>query len=136
MFDLSIPATWNFILSDKSDLEKLMEFGGSDEDGKPKMLKYYNVWNFKDCDPRLGQEFKGRIPGQIVMNLLYYYTEQGDLVVDPMAGGGSTIDACLVMNRKCRAYDINPVRKDILKCDIQKGFPEEAKNAELIFLDP
>lgn len=56
----------------------------------------------------------------------------------PMAGGGSTIDACLVMGRRCRAYDIaHPEeRNDILKHDIREGFPKEAKGCKLIFLDP
>jgi DNA modification methylase len=51
-------------------------------------------------------------------------------------GGGSTIDACKMKNRRCLAYDINCVRKDIKYNNITKGFPEEAKNCDLIFLDP
>ncbi len=31
---------------------------------------------------------------RIVENLLYAYTEPFDVVVDPFAGGGSTIDIC------------------------------------------
>ena len=55
-----------------------------------------------------------------------------------MAGGGSTIDSCLVMNRKWRAYDINPneERRDIVQNDILEGLPERAKNCDLLFLDP
>jgi len=37
-------------------------------------------------------DFEGAIPGQIVENVLYYYTEPFQVVVDPMAGGGTTID--------------------------------------------
>jgi len=99
-------------------------------------LRVYNVWRFSEPDHRLGRDTPGRIPGQIALNLLYYYTEQGDLVVDPMAGGGSTVDACLVMGRECRAYDIDPVRDDIIKHDLRKGFPKRAEGADLVFLDP
>jgi DNA modification methylase len=65
---------------------------------------------------------------------LYYYSKQGDLVVDPMAGGGVTVDCCLVMNRKCKAYDLNLVRPEIQKNDVLNGIPD--KNVDFIFLDP
>jgi DNA modification methylase len=81
-------------------------------------------------------DYPGRIPGQIIENLLYYYTEPFDLVVDPMAGGGTTIDVCKAMYRRYRAYDISPVREDITKHDATTGFLPECKDAKLIFMDP
>lgn len=102
----------------------------------PETLQIYNVWNFSKCDPRYGLDYPGRIPGQIVENVLYYYTEPFDIVVDPMAGGGTTIDVCKAMYRRYQAYDINPIREDIQKHDIKQGFPKRAKNCHLIFLDP
>jgi len=119
---------WAIALEGKSDEERMKEFQVAPE--------IYNVWNFSMRDKRLGHEHIGHIAGQIPLNVIYFYTKQGDLVVDPMAGGGSTIDACLVLGRKCRAYDIEPKRKEILKNDIRKGYPEKAKNCDLIFLDP
>ena len=58
-------------------------------------------------------------------------------MVDPMAGGGSTIDACRSLDRRCLAYDVDPIRKDIKKWDIvNQGFPEEAKGrCNQVFLD-
>jgi len=53
-----------------------------------------------------------------------------------MAGGGSTLDACLIMGRKCIGYDIVPNRIDIKENDIREGYPEEANNCDLVFLDP
>jgi len=133
-YGLDITLTWGIILQGKDDLERFRLFGKPEyQDHAPKI---YNVWNFSKCDPRLGKEYPGRIPGQIVLNLLYYYTRQGDLVVDPMAGGGSTVDACLVMGRRCRAYDIKPIRRDIVKWDLYDGFPRRAKGCDFIFLDP
>lgn len=74
------------------------------------------------------------------MNLLYFYTKRGDLVVDPMAGGGSTVDACLVMGRRCRAYDINKEidRRDIVHQDlIQDGLDrKKTEGCNLVILDP
>jgi DNA modification methylase len=102
----------------------------------PDSLQIYNVWNFPKCDPRYGLDYPGRIPGQIVENILYYYTEPFDIVVDPMAGGGTTVDVCKAMFRRYQAYDINPIREEIKKHDIRQGFPQRAKGCKLIFLDP
>jgi len=126
------PLAWAVILDEKSDLERLVTFGKSEYgDNSP---RHYNLWHFSLIDRRLGLEYPGRLAGQIMLNLLYYYTEQGNLVVDPMAGGGVTVDCCLVMNRKCKAYDLNPVRPEIQKNDILNGIPD--KNVDFIFLDP
>ncbi len=60
----------------------------------------YNVWNCKSCDPRFGQAHPGRIPGQAIVNLLLWLTEPFDVVVDPMAGGGTTADVCRYLLRR------------------------------------
>lgn len=127
---------WAIVLESKDDLERFGLFGVGEYQNANERI--YNVWNFTGRDPRLGLEVKGNIPGQIAMNALYYYTKQGDLVVDPMAGGGSTVDACLVMGRRCRAYDLNPPkeRDDVVKHDIREGFLKEAQGCDMIFLDP
>lgn len=105
-------------------------------DNPPDSFQLYNVWNFPRSDPRYGLDYPGRIPGQIVENLLYYYTNPFDIVVDPMVGGGTTIDVCKALYRRYLAYDINAVREDIKKHDIRQGFPPKTKNCDLIFLDP
>jgi transcriptional regulator with XRE-family HTH domain len=102
----------------------------------PESLQYFNVWNFKDRDKKHGLAYEGAIPGQIVENVLHYFTEPFDIVVDPMAGGGTTIDVCRTMYRRWRAYDITPLLPEITKHDIREGFPNETKNCDLIFLDP
>lgn len=101
-------------------------------------LRVYNVWNFAFRDPNLGEKWAGNIPGQIAMNVIHYYTKEGDLVVDPMAGGGSTVDACKKMNRRCLAYEIEPLEEKGIKYnDVRKGgFPDECNGCDLIFLDP
>jgi len=142
-YNLDDITTWAIVLQGKDDLERFKLFGRPEYRDDDRMI--YNVWNFPQRDPRLGHPYPGNIPGQIAMNVLYYYTKQGDLVVDPMAGGGSTIDACLIMGRRCRAYDIRNEwevggvkysRKDIIIRDLWEGFDEKAKGCDLIFLDP
>ena len=106
------------------------------EEDIPEFIRFYNSWQFAENDPRFGIPHPGRIPGQIPANIIYYYTEPGDLVVDPMAGGGSTIDAAAFLGREALGYDVVPKRPDISAWDISKGFPEEAQGCQLIFMDP
>ena len=61
------------------------------------------------------------------------------MVLDPMAGSGTTLDVCLALGRKCYGYDIDNKyqRSDIIKHDLAKeGWPERVKKANLIFWDP
>lgn len=102
----------------------------------PEFVRFYNSWQFVANDPRFGIPHPGRIPSQISANIIYYYSEPGDLVVDPMAGGGATIDTATFLDREVLAYDIVPTRPDIIQWDINKGFPEMTKGCQLIFLDP
>lgn len=98
--------------------------------------KVYDLWHFSGLNPKYGQPHPGAIPGDIVENLLWYYTEPGDLVVDPFAGGGVTPDVCKVWGRRCVAGDIAPVRDDILKWDVADGMPPGSEGASLVFFDP
>jgi hypothetical protein len=96
----------------------------------------YDVWMFKH-DRAYGTRYPGSIPAGIVANVIHYYSEPGDLVVDPMAGGGTTIDVCASLGRRCLAYDVAPSRNDITLHDISKNaLPAEADGCSLIFLDP
>lgn len=119
----------------------------NDGDERVFMPNPFNLWNFQDCDPRFGMEiegFKGRIPGQIVQNLLYYFAPEKGVVVDPMAGTGTTMDVVNWWNKtygfslKCLSYDKFPTRSnEIVKNDlIENGLPNETKSCDLIFLDP
>jgi len=74
-------------------------------------------------------------------NLLYIYTEPFDIVVDPFAGGGSTIDVCKKRLRRYWASDRLPIdeRRDIRQWDILEGPPPLHKrwgDVALMYLDP
>jgi len=96
----------------------------------------YNVWNFASCDPRFGQNHPGQIPGQAIINLLLWLTKPFDVVVDPMAGGGTTIDACRYLLRRYYCFDIDPKRPDIKEWDIRQGYPRLPQKPDFIILDP
>jgi ParB family transcriptional regulator, chromosome partitioning protein len=95
----------------------------------------YDVWSFRH-DRAFGVLHAGSIPAAIVAHTLYYYTGPDALVVDPMAGGGSTLDVCRSMGRRCLAYDIQAIRPEIRPHDIRRGFPAEAADCDLVFCDP
>jgi hypothetical protein len=95
----------------------------------------YDVWAFKH-DRAFGIPHPGSIPPGIVAHTLHYFTEAGALVVDPMAGGGTTLDVCESMGRRCLAYDIDPVRPDVSAYDVRKGFPPATSGCDLVFCDP
>jgi ParB family transcriptional regulator, chromosome partitioning protein len=95
----------------------------------------YDVWPFRH-DRAFGIPHPGTIPPAIVAHTLHYFTHPGALVVDPMAGGGTTVDVCESLGRRCLAYDLVPTRPDIQHHDICNGFPPETLNCDLIFCDP
>lgn len=105
-------------------------------------LKERNVWSVEAPDPRFGKPgYKGRLPGQIVANALFYYTKPGWHVLDPMAGSGTTGDVIQSIphfnDRRCTMYDIDPADERIRRANIlQTGIPEQSGSVDYVFLDP
>jgi hypothetical protein len=95
----------------------------------------YDVWSFRH-DRAFGLPHAGSIPPGIIAHALHYFSQPGDLVVDPMAGGGATIDVAASMGRRCLAYDLEPVRDDIARLDVRDGLPDATSGCALIFCDP
>jgi DNA modification methylase len=116
------------------DLEDAKRLGKLDIKVQP-----YDVWHFQSCHDLMGDEHPGRIPGELICHVLYFFTKPGSLVVDPMAGSGTTLDACLLMGRKARSYDIDlhHDRVDVETHNIAAdGWPAATAKADLIFWDP
>ena len=79
-------------------------------------------------------KYAGVTPAFVIYNMIKRYTEPSDLVLDPMAGSGTTIDVCKEEGRRCIAYDISPTRPDITQNDARK-IPLADASAEMIFID-
>ncbi|MHC4178448.1 MAG: DNA methyltransferase, partial [Planctomycetota bacterium] len=103
-------------------------------------LRPHDAWMFNGHRDLFGHEYPGRIPGDLLLNVLYFYTEQNDIVLDPMAGSGTTADVCLVMDRRCYCYDVDEKaceRAEVSHHDLcRDGWPPRTENADLIFWDP
>ncbi len=120
--------------------EMISGFGHMSKTEQPSLsCQDTDFWEFNACDPQFGEKYPGRMPGQVIENLLWYYTQPFDLVLDPMAGSGTTGDVCKAMSRRYAMYDLNPDEsKGIQKWDITNGLPKlrVKQKPKLIVLDP
>ncbi len=98
------------------------------------------LWDYPSQDYGDAQQgrpgYKGATPSYIIWNLLQRYTNERDLVVDPCAGSGTTLDVARDLNRKALGYDVHPSRKDIFRVDARKLPPELTGKVDLVFIDP
>jgi hypothetical protein len=92
------PLVWSIELEGKSDQDRFVSLNWG--------LRTWDHWYFNELDQRFGDDWPGQIPAQLVGHTLFYFTQEGDLVFDPMAGGGVVADTCLAFNRKCWSFDL------------------------------
>jgi site-specific DNA-methyltransferase (adenine-specific) len=84
-------------------------------------------------------KYPGPVPQKYVDSVVHYFTDVGDLVFDPFAGGGITIDACKKMKREhwvCDNGDLALQRPEVHRWDNRDGIPPLPGNPKLTFLDP
>jgi DNA modification methylase len=84
--------------------------------------------------PKGDSKFQGVTPAFIIYNLVQRYTKPGDLVVDPMAGSGTTIDVCEEEGRRVIGYDINPRHPKVIYNDSRK-IPLPDNSVDMVFID-
>lgn len=140
--DGAISEIWSEFL----DLEKLTKPAQtlatySDPDWKPPI---YNVW--KQQEKTNGSDHFGNSEIRWLDNLLYLYTEPFDVIVDPFAGGGSTIDLCKRRLRRYYTSDRKPIvereseirKHDLVSDDgkVQTPSVPRWKDVRLVYLDP
>ncbi len=99
----------------------------------------YNVWTFAKSTNQV--EHYGNSEQRILDNLLYLYTEPFDIVVDPFAGGGATIDVCRKRLRRYWVSDRKPIvgREGIRTLDVVTEAPSlnnRWPDVALTYLDP
>lgn len=119
-----------------SDFGKTSLATFTDPDWKPPI---YNIWKQQEKSATAGHF--GNTEATWLENLLYLYTDPFDIVIDPFAGGGSTIDMCRKRYRRYWASDRKPVverEHEIRKHDLTDGPPAlpRWRDAKLVYLDP
>jgi len=107
------------------------------KDKKPK-FETTTLWNYPRQNygdlPHGDNKYRGVTPAFVVWNLIQRYTQENDLVVDPMCGSGTSIDVCIEENRKVLGFDIVPYRNDIKQADA-RNLPLENEVADFVFID-
>jgi DNA modification methylase len=105
----------------------------------PLSLQTTSLWDYPSQDyTDEGQgtaDYRGATPSYVIWNLLQRYTRPGDLVVDPMAGSGTTVDVARDLGRRALGYDLQPHHPGVFRADARKLPLEDAK-ADFAFLDP
>lgn len=130
-YNMPLQLVWAIDLEGRTDKERMARLNIN--------IQPYDVWSFAKCHDLFGNKHPGRIPGEIVAHVLYFFSKPGDYVIDPMAGSGTTADVCLAFGRKCYVFDIDDRhdRPDIIAHNIAlQGWHERVKKADLIFWDP
>jgi len=79
--------------------------------------EYSTVWSF----PYRGNwathknSYRGNWSPEVVRNLLFRYSKEGDYLLDPMISGGTRAIECKLLNRNSLALDINPYAIELTK---------------------
>lgn len=90
--------------------EKLPKFNNIDEYGKNHMIFNWFEWKRDGKDiPKIHPTQK---PVNLLKQLIKIFTDEGDVVIDPCAGSGSTLRACMELNRSCYGFEI---KKEFVK---------------------
>lgn len=95
-------------------------------------LEMNTVWSFPDRGSWATHDSKwrGNWSPYIPRNLLLRYSNEGDLVLDQFAGGGTTLVEAKLLNRNIIGVDINP--NAIKRCHEKIDF--EYRNAGQVYL--
>lgn len=94
--------------------DKLPKFNNGrqfDENGKPirgtgKMIFNWFEWKRDNCNeyPKIHPTQK---PINVLKRLIEIFTDEGDVVIDPCAGSGSTLQAAFETGRKAYGFEVN-----------------------------
>ena len=101
--------------------EKLPKFNNIDEFGKNHMI--FNWFEWKRDGKEIPKIHPTQKPVNLLKQLIKIFTDEGDVVIDPCAGSGSTLRACMELNRSCYGFEI------------KKEFVKRAKEEMLINVD-
>lgn len=112
------------------------------------------VWNF----PVRGDwathkpDYRGNFAPQVPRNVILNYSQESDLILDPMVGGGTTLIEARLLNRNAVGYDVNQNAikitserinfeikgnaKQIAKLGNAQKLPEKDNSVDLVIAHP
>ncbi len=89
------------------------------------------VWSFPERGAWATHKptYRGNWAPQIPRNLILKYTKEGDLILDPMVGAGTTLIEAKLLNRNAIGIDINSqaikLTKEALKFEVENKSKQE-----------
>lgn len=102
--------------------DKLPKFNnGKKETGKGKMIFNWFNWERDKKEDNIPKIHPTQKPVRVLKELIEIFTDKGDVVIDPCAGSGSTLRACMELDRSCYGFEI------------KKDFCKEAKEKMLVY---
>lgn len=66
----------------------------------------FNWFNYERDDKSYPDIHPTQKPVKLLKKLIEIFTDEGDVVIDPVAGSGSTLRACKELNRSCYGFEI------------------------------
>lgn len=102
---------------------RLPKFRNTDEEGNRHMVFNWFEWKRDNVKiyPKIHPTQK---PVAVLKKLIETFTDEGDVVIDPCAGSGTTLRACAELNRSCYGFEIAR--------DFYKRASEEMLNKEVL----
>ena len=84
--------------------EKLPKFRNIDSTGKNHMI--FNWFEWKRDSKEYPKIHPTQKPVNVLKKLIEIFTDEGDVVIDPVARSGSTLRACAELKRSCYGFEI------------------------------
>ncbi|MDD3732054.1 MAG: DNA methyltransferase [candidate division Zixibacteria bacterium] len=72
-------------------------------------------------------KYRGNFAPQIPRNIILNYSDEGDTVLDPMVGSGTTLIECKLLHRDGIGFDINPSAVKLTKDALEFEFETKSK---------
>ena len=73
----------------------------------------YGVWEFSTVHERLGGH-AAAFPVELPTRYMKLHSYEGDIVLDPFGGTGTTLIAAEQLNRKCYMMELDPHYCDVI----------------------
>lgn len=112
--------------------EKLPKFNNLGADGKKHMVFNWFEWK-RDSSKLYPKIHPTQKPVNVLKRLIEIFTDENDVVIDPVAGSGTTLRACQELNRNSYGFEI---MRDVYNKAINEMLlsEEELKNRQLSLL--
>lgn len=104
--------------------EKLPKFRNIGTEGKGHMIFNWFEWT-RDSKKEYPKCHPTQKPVGLLKRLIEIFTDEGDVVIDPVAGSGSTLRACAELNRSSYGFEIKKDFYKKAKEEMLKDIPEK-----------